>query len=43
VRIGAKIKLVREAARNLSIPDGPKETFWEVQVLELREVSLYTE
>jgi hypothetical protein len=43
VRIAAKIKLVKKTKRNPSIPGAPKETFWEVQILELHDASIQTE
>jgi hypothetical protein len=43
VRIAAKIKLRKVTARNPSIPGTPQKTFWEVQILELRDASIYTE
>ena len=43
VRITAKIRLLKKTARNPSIPGAPEKTFWEVQILELRDASIYTE
>ncbi len=43
IRIGARIKLVKKTAGNPSIPGAPKELFWQVQILELRNASIQTE
>jgi hypothetical protein len=43
VRIAAKIELRKKTERNPSIPGAPKKTFWEVQIVDLREASLHAE
>jgi hypothetical protein len=43
VRIAARIKLAKKTKRNPSIPSAPKETFWEVQIMELRDASIHTD
>jgi hypothetical protein len=43
VRIAARIKLAKKTKRNPSIPSAPRETFWEVQIMELRDASIHTD
>lgn len=40
VRIAARVRLTKKKEKNPSIPGSPKQSFWQVRILELRDAAI---